>query len=132
MSPWSPAGRDVGAGTGFYARLFAAQVGPEGKVYAVDIAPAFLKYIADRAKKDGQDKVITTIQGTQDDTKLPPNSVDLVFTSDTYHHLEKPAVVLASIHRALKSGGRLAVIDFDRHEGASDFVKALIAPFVAE
>jgi ubiquinone/menaquinone biosynthesis C-methylase UbiE len=117
---------DVGAGTGFYVRLFAAQVGPEGKVYAVDIAPAFLKYIAERAKREGQDGVIATVRGTQDDTKLPPGSVDLVFSSDTYHHLEKPAAVLATIHRALRPGGRLAVIDFDRHEGASDFVKGHI------
>jgi ubiquinone/menaquinone biosynthesis C-methylase UbiE len=117
---------DVGAGTGFYVRLFAAQVGPEGKAYAVDIAPAFLKYIAERAKKEGQDGVIRTVQGTQDDTKLPANSVDLVFSSDTYHHLERPAAVLATIHRALKPGGRLAVIDFDRREDSSDFVKGHI------
>lgn len=117
---------DLGAGTGFYARLFAAQVGPEGKVYAVDIAPAFIKHIEERAKKDGQDKVIQAILGTQDDTKLPAGKLDLVFTSDTYHHLEKPAVVLATIHKALKPGGRLVVIDYDRHERSSEFVRSHI------
>lgn len=114
---------DVGAGTGFYARLFAAQVGPEGKVYAVDIAPAFVKYIGDRAKQDGQDRVIETILGTQDDTKLPTGTLDLVFTSDTYHHFEKPAAVLATIHRSLKPGGRFALIDFDRREDSSEFIR---------
>ncbi len=114
---------DVGAGTGFYARLFAGQVGPEGKVYAVDISPAFLKHIAERARKDGQDKVIETILGTQDDTKLPAGSLDLVFTSDTYHHFEKPERVLATIHKALKPGGRLAVVDFDRREDSSEFIR---------
>src|SRR5919206_3772426 len=33
---------DIGAGTGLFTRLFASAVGPEGKVYAVDIAPKFI------------------------------------------------------------------------------------------
>ena len=32
---------DVGAGTGFFTRLFSEKVGETGKVYAVDIAPSF-------------------------------------------------------------------------------------------
>src|SRR5215467_9749024 len=36
---------DVGAGTGLFTRKFAAAVGDQGKVYAVDIAPAFLRHI---------------------------------------------------------------------------------------
>ena len=34
---------DVGAGTGLFTRLFAARVGPQGRVYAVDIAKAFVE-----------------------------------------------------------------------------------------
>src|SRR5438034_439601 len=36
---------DIGAGTGLFTRLFAQVVGPQGRVYAVDIAPAFLRHI---------------------------------------------------------------------------------------
>src|SRR5476649_1326127 len=36
---------DVGAGTGLFTRKFAAEVGEKGKVYAVDIAPTFLRHI---------------------------------------------------------------------------------------
>jgi ubiquinone/menaquinone biosynthesis C-methylase UbiE len=109
---------DVGAGTGLFTRLFAEKVGPDGKVYAVDIARPFLDHIAADAKKRGQKQVVTVL-GSQDSTNLPAESVDLVFLSDVYHHLEKPEKTLASIRRALKPGGRLVVIEFDKVEGRS-------------
>lgn len=113
---------DVGAGTGLFTRLIAEKVGPAGKVYAVDIAPTFVEHIAREAKKHGHNHVVTVLS-TQDSTGLPEQSVDLVFLSDVYHHLEKPDKVLASIRRALRAGGNLVVIDFDRVEGrSSDFV----------
>ncbi len=113
---------DVGAGTGLFTRLFAERVGKSGRVYAVDIAPRFLTHIAAESKKHGQSQV-ATVQGSQLSTNLPPESVDLVFLCDVYHHLENPEKTLASIRQSLKSDGRLVVIDFDRVEGRSaDFV----------
>lgn len=114
---------DVGAGTGLFTRIFAEKVGPKGAVYAVDIAPAFLKHIADESKKRGQPQV-KTIRGDQDSTHLPAGSIDVAFLSDVYHHLENHEKVLGSIHRALRPGGRLVIVEFDRREGvSSDFVK---------
>jgi ubiquinone/menaquinone biosynthesis C-methylase UbiE len=109
---------DLGAGTGFFSRLIAEKVGPTGKVYAVDIAQPFLDHIAAEAAKQGLKQVVTVL-GTQDATNLPAGSVDVVFLSDVYHHLEKPEKTLASIHRALRPRGRLVVVEFDRVEGKS-------------
>jgi ubiquinone/menaquinone biosynthesis C-methylase UbiE len=109
---------DIGAGTGFFTRLFAEKVGPKGKVYAVDIAEPFLKHIDAQAKKSAHRHVVTVL-GSQDSINLPPGTVDLAFLSDVYHHFEKPEKVLASIHRAFRPGGRLVVIEFDRAEGRS-------------
>ncbi len=109
---------DVGAGTGFYSRLFAKKTGWDGWVYSVDIAPKFLQHIAARATEDRIEN-LTTVLGTDVSIRLPPESVDLVFICDTYHHFEKPEESLASIFRALKPGGRLVLIDFNRIPGVS-------------
>jgi ubiquinone/menaquinone biosynthesis C-methylase UbiE/protein tyrosine phosphatase (PTP) superfamily phosphohydrolase (DUF442 family) len=109
---------DVGAGTGLFTRLFSEQVGSEGWVYAIDIAPTFIEYINEQAQKS-QLENITGVVCTANSITLPPDSVDLVFVCDTYHHFEFPKSTLASIHWALKSGGRLVVIDFERIEGKS-------------
>jgi ubiquinone/menaquinone biosynthesis C-methylase UbiE len=113
---------DLGAGTGLFTRLFAEEVGPEGKVYAVDISKDFLAHIAAESKKRGQSQVVT-VQGDQKSTGLPEASIDLAFLCDVYHHLEDHPRILASLHRALRPGGRLVVIEFDRVEGkSSEFV----------
>lgn len=109
---------DIGAGTGLYTQLFAETVGDKGWVYAVDISPAFLEHINGKAAETGLTNV-TTVLGHVDSIQLPPNSVDHAFLCDTYHHLEAVEPMLASIHRALDSGGRLVVIDFERIPGES-------------
>lgn len=109
---------DVGAGTGLFTRLFAGAVGPKGKVYAVDIAPKFIEHI-EKTCKQANIQNVTGVVCRADDVKLPPRSVDLVFICDTYHHFEFPFRTMASIHQALRPGGRLVVIDFRRIEGES-------------
>lgn len=109
---------DVGAGTGLYTRLFAKAVGPDGQVFAVDIAPKFLEHIQKTAREAGLHNV-TPVLCNQDSADLPPNSIDLEFVCDTYHHFEFPQRTLASLHRALKPGGRLIVVDFIREPGKS-------------
>lgn len=109
---------DVGAGTGFFTALMAREVGKDGRVYAVDIAPNFVDASVQRSKEQGTSNVVGVVND-QHDVQLPENSVDLVFISDTYHHFEYPQSILRSIHRALKAGGELVVIDFKRVLGES-------------
>jgi len=59
------------------------------------------------------------IVNDQHSTLLPPDSVDLIFLADTYHHFEQPADMLRSIRDALRPGGELVVIDFQREPGLS-------------
>ena len=109
---------DVGAGTGVLSLLFARKVDAGGTVISQDISPEFLRGIEDRAKKAGLSQ-LRTLLGSEKDARLPANSVDLVFTSDTYHHFEYPQAMLASLHAALKTGGRLIIIDYEKIPGRS-------------
>ena len=109
---------DVGAGTGLFTLLFAEAVGPGGTVFAVDLIPAFLEHIRGKLEKAGVQHV-RLVQATDRSAELPPASVDLVFMSDAYHHLEYPQHTLASLRAALRPGGSLWVIDFQR-EASSD------------
>lgn len=109
---------DIGAGTGFFARLFAKAVGPAGRVYATDISPPYVRRLAEIAREPGMGHVEALLGGERD-AKLPPGAVDLVFTSDTYHHFEYPQEMLRSIHRALRPGGIFVVVDYERIPGVS-------------
>jgi predicted methyltransferase len=109
---------DVGAGTGIYVPLFARAVGPDGRVYAVDIVPRFLEWIEKKAAADGLTNV-TTLLGADRTTNLPTGAVDVVFHSDAYHHFEYPQALTADLARALVPGGTMYVLDFQRIEGVS-------------
>ena len=109
---------DVGSGTGLFTRLFSKSVGDDGWVFAVDIAPRMVSHVTNEANKQNLTN-ITGVVCAENSINMPPNSVDVVFICDTYHHFEFPKSTLASIHSALRPGGRLIVIDFDRIEGKS-------------
>jgi ubiquinone/menaquinone biosynthesis C-methylase UbiE len=109
---------DIGAGTGLFTRLFAKEVGDRGKVYAVDIAPKFIQHIEQTCRESGLQNVIGVVCKT-DSAGLPERSIDLAFICDTYHHFEFPFKTMASIHRALRPGGRLVLVDFKRIPGVS-------------
>lgn len=110
---------DIGAGTGAFTGLLSAKVGPAGKVYAVDIAEEFLARIRQRAAAEGWASV-QTVRCPEDSVALPAESIDLAYLCDTYHHFEYPESSLRSIFAALKPGGQLVVVDFERLPGVSE------------
>lgn len=113
---------DIGAGTGLFTRMFSDAVGQGGHVIAVDISQKFLDHIRETCREAGQNNV-DTLLCTADSTGLAPESVDLAFICDTYHHFEFPLKTMATLQRALKPGGRVVLVDFCRMEGkSSDWV----------
>jgi len=102
---------DIGAGTGYFARRFAEAVGAEGTVYAVDLEPNMLRYMAKRAVEEGQTNLVPVL-ATAQSPMLAPRSVDVVFICDTIHHIEDRDRYYETLERDLRPGGRLVIVDF--------------------
>jgi predicted methyltransferase len=102
---------DVGAGVGFHSLLLAPRVEPGGVVYATDVQPQMLRRLVERAQAAGVTNVVPVLC-TQTYTGLPPSSVDLILLVDVYHEMSDPATSLAGMHRALRPGGRLVLVEF--------------------
>lgn len=107
---------DLGAGTGYFAARLANML-PKGTVYAVDVEPAMVKYLAERAKREGLAN-LKPVAASPGDARLPAKA-DLILLVDVYHHIEERSRYFRKLAASLKPGGRLAVIDFrlDSPEG---------------
>ena len=100
---------DLGAGTGYFAVRFAAAT-PQGKVYAVDIEPDMVAWLAERAQKDGLAN-LEAVQGEPNDPRLPA-AVDLVFMCNVFHHLADPKAYFEAVAAKLEPGARVVIVDF--------------------
>lgn len=103
---------DLGAGTGYFTFPLARAVGPSGAVYAIDIDPDMTTYVHEHAEQQGIAQ-IHTILATPQDPRLPADGVDLVFISNTYHHIDDRPAYFGRVKPHLRPGGRIAIVDFD-------------------
>lgn len=106
---------DVGAGVGYFSLRVAKRVGAEGKVYAVDVQPEMLAILKDRAAK-ARVLNITPILGSESDPHLPAASCDLILMVDVYHELSQPQRMLQKMKQALKSDGRLVLLEYRKED----------------
>jgi len=100
---------DIGSGTGYFSVRLAHMV-PKGRVYGEDIEPDMVKYLAERAKREGLTNIIA-LKGAPGDPLLP-EKVDLVLMVDEFHHIEDRDRYFRTLRESLKPGGRIAIIDF--------------------
>ena len=116
---------DIGAGTGYFAMRLASML-PRGRIYAIDVEPDMVKYLAERAQREGRKNMIA-VAAKPDDPRLP-DKIDLLLLVDVYHHLDAREQYFRRLSPALKPGGRIAIIDFrlDSPEGPPR--QARIAP----
>lgn len=101
---------DVGAGSGWFTVRAAKRVTNTGRVFAVDINPAAVSYVEQRAQKEGLPN-ITAILGSADNPKLPPDSVDAVLLLKTYHEVAGPLALMRNVRSSLRPGARVGIID---------------------
>jgi ubiquinone/menaquinone biosynthesis C-methylase UbiE len=104
---------DLGSGGGYFTFRLADAVGAAGKIYAVDIDRDMVDLVAKRVRDEGRSN-INAVLAKPDDPSLPKAGVDLVFTSNTYHHIDQRIGYFANLRKYLRLGARVAIIDFDR------------------
>jgi predicted methyltransferase len=104
---------DIGAGSGYFTRRLATAA-PAGTTWAVDVDADFKGHIESHRARWGTPNIETRL-AVYEHPLLPRETVDLVFISNTYSYLQDRASYFTAVYRALRPGGRLAVIDW-RHD----------------
>ena len=106
---------DIGSGSGYFSLRFAAHVGEEGRVFAVDIDPEMVRHL-NRRVRDAGVRNVQTVLAEPNDPLLPDGSVDRFVVVDTWHHIEDQRGYLALMKKILKPGGQIVMIDFQKRE----------------
>ena len=108
---------ELGAGDGELTMLIAKAVGDTGRVFSNEVNPERVQQVARTVERAGL-KNVTVVTGQAKDAGLGEQCCDAVFMRDVYHHFADPEAMNASIMKALKPGGKLAVLDFGPPPGA--------------
>jgi FkbM family methyltransferase len=101
---------DVGAGSGFLTVRLARAVGPNGRVYAVDIVPRVLEGLRERVREEGLHNV-EVVEGAIDDSGLPRDALDSVIIIYAYHEMSEHEAMLRHVRESLKPTRRLVLIE---------------------
>jgi len=112
----TPAARvviEVGAGTGMFAREFAARMAAGGVLHAVDSEPTMIHWMSDNLPDD-LDSRIDIVSADATGIPLEDRSADLVYSVNLHHELDAPGDMLGEAFRLLRPGGVVAIVDWKR------------------
>jgi ubiquinone/menaquinone biosynthesis C-methylase UbiE/biotin operon repressor len=102
---------DLGAGEGTMSQLMAQRA---RKVIAIDNSEKMVEFGSDLAKRHGIGNLEYRL-GELEDVPISSGTVDLAFLSQALHHARHPERAVAEAWRILKPGGRIVILDLNRH-----------------
>lgn len=105
---------DLASGTGDLARALSQRVGPTGKVIASDINPAMLEQARSKCLDIGIFNNLEFIVADAQQLPLADNSVDGITMSFGLRNVTTPLLALKEMHRVLRPGGRVLVLEFSK------------------
>ena len=101
---------DLGSGGGIDVLLSARRVGPEGKVYGLDMTDEMLALAQENALK-AEATNVHFLKGIIEEIPLAAESVDVVISNCVVNLSPEKDRVLAEIARVLRPGGRIGISD---------------------
>lgn len=101
---------DLGAGDGYFTWPLADAVGPEGRVFAIEVDDALVAKLERGVAQRGLANV-TVFRGAFDDPQLPDAGIDVVLLSSVYHHIDDRVAYMTQLRRDLALGGRVAILE---------------------
>ena len=105
---------DIAGGTGDLAAKFSKLVGADGKVILADINAAMLYVGRDRLIDKGALSNIDVVQADAQFLPFDDNSIDCITMAFGLRNVTDKAKALRSMHRVLKPGGRVLVLEFSK------------------
>jgi ubiquinone/menaquinone biosynthesis C-methylase UbiE len=102
---------DLGAGEGTVSQLMAQRA---KKVIAIDNSEKMVEFGTELARKHGIGNMEYRL-GDLEDVPIRSGTVDLAFLSQALHHARHPNRAVEEARRILKPGGRIAILDLNRH-----------------
>jgi predicted methyltransferase len=101
---------DVGAGDGFFTSRLARAVGPDGRVFAVDVDEKALTRLQKRLE-DESIRNVFVVKGTTTDPRLPERTLDAALIVNAYHEMSQHQPMLSALRSALKPDGKLVIVE---------------------
>jgi ubiquinone/menaquinone biosynthesis C-methylase UbiE len=103
---------DAGCGSGAATFPAAEAVGPDGEVYAIDLAPGMVRRAADEAAARGLRNVTARV-GDAEAPELPPGTTfDAVLSAFVIFFLPDPVAAMRRYRALLRDGGRFGLSRF--------------------
>lgn len=99
---------EVGCGPGFFTIPASKILGPDGKIYAVDVNPLAIKRIQKKMKCASVNNIVPMCKNAAR-TGLPAETIDVVFLFGLPRIAGGSANLYREIHRLLKPGGICAL-----------------------
>jgi ubiquinone/menaquinone biosynthesis C-methylase UbiE len=106
---------DIGAGVGFTAIPFAKKL-ESGTVWACDISEEMLAELHKEIGINGPDLKVKPLLTGEVDVPLPASIADAVIMLNLHHEFDSAHKNMLEAKRLLKTGGKVAIIDWKKEE----------------
>ena len=108
---------DIGTGGGYFTFEFSRKVGKNGRVYAIDTSQKSLAFIEDKSKKEMLNNIKPVLASEKG--FLLPETTDMFFLRNVFHHLPEPVEYFKNIKQFLKKDGKIVIMDYKKEKSSS-------------